>query len=73
MFCSGWLARANAGNSNPSMQHLERCCPVLARERDHEDTRHVQNRSHVESVRQHTTCRQEGRFWQAGFLSFFYS
>ena len=20
MFCSGWLARANAGNSNPSMQ-----------------------------------------------------
>lgn len=60
MFCSGWLARANSGNSNPSMQYLERCRPVLARERDQEDTTHVLNRSHVGSVSQHTTWCQAG-------------
>lgn len=71
MFCSGWLARANAGNSNPSMQRND--AALFSRVKETKRTQHVQTRSHVGSVGQRTTCCREGRFWQAEFLSFFYS
>ena len=46
MFCSGWLARANAGNSNPSLEYLEQCCPVLARD----ETKRTQHKYRIAAM-----------------------